>query len=568
MTSGRYPATDAPHRGPLETVAPGNRDVSRLLPSETPPPIALGVLLDGRVQEGWVLGSVVQAMAVPGVRLAAVAVLRAHPRISLASRLHRLLDRLDRWVRCRGERLFAPADIAAELAVSPLEVDAAWHGDGWCPGEAAVAALRECEVDVWMCFTTHPPRRPLRGVSRHGVWGLEIGYGIPAVRDWAGASEIGGGSPVTTVSVVDYARSGNSELYRSCGATIRNSFSRNRLGNLCKGMSFFRRLLERLARDRSALLHAPSAAPVVYPVQREPTVSALARLSWRVASTVAANRMRALRRPDRWQIAYHVADESETDFPFERLRSLAPPEGRFWADPFAVEHQGRYFIFFEELSFRTRKGRIMAIEVFERAEPAGAQVALERPYHLSYPFVFAWEGALYMVPESAENETVELYRCESFPARWRLVRILLEGIRAYDATLWREANRWWMFVNVAEPGADSSDELHLYWSATPLGPWTAHRGNPVVSDVRCARPAGPLFAHNGGVYRPSQDCSLTYGHSVVINRVDILSEDAYRETAVQRVAPDWRKDILGVHTLGGSRRLRVIDYMVRRGPWS
>ena len=192
------------------------------------------------------------------------------------------------------------------------------------------------------------------------------------------------------------------------------------------------------------------------------------------------------------------------------------------------------------------------------------RVALERPYHLSYPFVFEWEGMLYMMPETAANETVEVYRCDEFPLRWSLHRIFLDKISAYDATLWQSEGRWWMFVNVAEPGADSSDELHIYWSATPLGPWTAHRANPVLSDVRRARPAGPIFSRDGVLYRPSQDCSLAYGHSILINRVDVLSDGEYRETTVQRISPGWRKDILHVHTLGGSQGLRVIDYLVSR----
>src|SRR6266705_2849542 len=124
-----------------------------------------------------------------------------------------------------------------------------------------------------------------------------------------------------------------------------------------------------------------------------------------------------------------------------------------------VEYQGRYFIFFEELPYRTGKGHLMAMEVFDNAEPGEAQIILKQPYHLSYPFVFDWEGALYMIPETAENRTVELYRCEAFPQRWRLHEILLRDVDAVDTTLWREGNRWWMFVNIAEPGVDSNDEL-------------------------------------------------------------------------------------------------------------
>jgi hypothetical protein len=530
-------------------------------------PVTLGVLLDARTQERWVLESLQQALAVPGTQLAAVALAGRPSRGSLAARLHRLLDGLDKQLRCRDESLFAPVDIAAELKAPLLEIRAVRDGDGWRPDEAGAAVLRRCNVDVWLCFAAVPPRRPLPPVSRLGVWGIEIGRMVPATSAWAGAMEVGTGSPVTMLSVVDYAEPANGLLYLTFGATLKNSARRNRLGSLRKGMSFFRRLLERLARDgdvpRPARPEA-SAGPAHYPAQREPTVSALARLSSHLVSHVAANQLRSMRWRDQWQIGYYFKDDGGAGCRFERLRYLIPPKDRFWADPFAVEHQGRCFVFFEELPYRTQKGRIMAVEVFEDADPGEAQVVLERPYHLSYPFVFAWDGTLYMLPETAGNGTVEVYRCEAFPFRWRLHRVLLENVSAFDATLWRENDSWWMFVNIAESGADSSDELHLYRSTTPLGPWTAHRANPVISDVRRARSAGPLFTHDGKLYRPSQDCSLAYGHSVLINRVDVLNDDDYRETTVRRIAPGWRKDILRVHTLGGSGRLRVVDYLVSR----
>ncbi len=477
-------------------------------------PVNFGVLLDARVQERWVLESLQQVLTVPGTQLVVIAVAGGLSRGSFAAHLHRLLDRLDMQLRCRNERLFVPVDIAAELKAPLLDIGVVRDGEGWRPDEAGLGALRRCNVDVWLCFTAVPPRRPLCPVSGLGVWGIEIGQDVSAASAWAGAMEVGAGSPVTMVSIVDYAESRNGLLYRTFGATLKNSIRRNRLSCLRKAMSLFRRLLERLTRDGENWRSAQPATltvPANYPALREPTVSALTRLSSRLVSHVAANQLRPLRWLDQWQIAYHFADEDEAGLPFEQWRHLVPSKNHFWADPFAVEHHGRYFIFFEEL-----------------------------------------------------NRTIELYRCEAFPHDWRLHRVLLENVSAYDATLWREGDRWWMFVNIAEPEADSCDELHLYWSTTPLGPWTVHRGNPVVSDARCARPAGPLFSRNGELYRPSQDCSLAYGHSVLINRVDILREDDYRETTVHRITPGWKECILRVHTLGRSKRLRVIDCMVSR----
>ncbi len=528
--------------------------------------VTIGVLLDGRIQERWVLESLNQAMAVSGIKLAAIAVARMDLHKSFSSRLHRVFDRLDQQVRCRHQHLFVPTDVVAEFEAPLLNIEIDADGNGWSPNENGVAALRRCQVDAWLCFAAIPPRRPMYPISRLGVWGIEIGQDVSAASIWGGAMEVGAGSPVTMVSVVDYAALRDSLLYRSFGATVTNSFRHNRLNAVRKGMSFFSRVLDRLTRNGDAWRTVGPVAPTPmrYPTLREPTVSAIGRLAYRLTSNVAANRMRLLNWRDQWQLAYYFADETESDCRFDRLRYLVPPKDRFWADPFAVEHQGRYFIYFEELRFRAQKGRITAIEVFENGEPGEPQVVLERPYHMSYPFVFEWEGSLYMLPETAENRKVELYRCEEFPYRWRPHQVLLENLTAYDATLWRDSDRWWMFVNLAEPGADSNDELHLFWSKTPFGPWTPHRANPVVSDVRCARPAGPLFLRDGILYRPSQDCSLAYGHSVLINRVDVLREDEYRETPMRRITPDWRKDALRVHTLGGSRRQRVTDYLVSR----
>ena len=537
-----------------------------MAPPAAHPPIRIGVLLDARNQEGWAAEAIRHALAVPGASLHAVALLRdAAPR--RAARLFSLVDGLDRRARCRGEPLFARVDATAGLAAPELTVRLADGADGWTLDAAAAARLCGCDVDVWLCFTRRPASRPLPRIARHGVWSLEIGTGTPAACAWAGAAEIIDAAPVTLVAVVDYMRTPGADLYRSFGATIGSSVRRNRLRALCKGLRLFARLLPGLARDGDgwrppACASVPPPAP--YPARSRPTPAAVLRLCRRIAATVSANRWARLRWREQWRIAYCFFDGSGGP---ARWRYLVPPPDRLWADPFVAEQEGRHFIFFEELAGASGRGRIMAAEVSERGEPGPAVPALERPYHLSYPFLFRWNGAHYMLPETGENRSVELYRCERLPGPWRLDRVLLHDIRAFDATLCEAAGRWWMFVNVAEPGADCNDELHLYWSTSPVGPWTAHAVNPVVTDVRRARGAGPLFCGDGALFRPSQDSSRVYGEAVVLNRVDLLNEREYRESPVMRIRPGPQGGVRCIHTFGGTGRVGVMDLLVRQRRW-
>jgi hypothetical protein len=129
---------------------------------------------------------------------------------------------------------------------------------------------------------------------------------------------------------------------------------------------------------------------------------------------------------------------------------------------------------------------------------------------LSYPFVFEWNGELWMVPESGANRTVELYRCAGLPDRWEKVQDIFTGIDLVDATLFAHDGRWWLLGNVSEPGADKHDELHAFHAETPLGPWQPHAANPVVADARFARPAGPCSCTRAGCCaRPRCACPNT-----------------------------------------------------------
>ena len=239
--------------------------------------------------------------------------------------------------------------------------------------------------------------------------------------------------------------------------------------------------------------------------------------------------------------------------------------GHLYADPFLFERDGRVHLFCEEV---TRGGRLGVISHLELGAGAGApQPVLRAAHHLSYPFLLEHGGEVLMVPESAGAGRVELFRATAFPTGWELDCVLLDGVALADATLLEHEGRWWLFGTVAEPGASLLDELHLHSAPDLRGPWTAHPANPVVSDARVARPAGPFLRRGGRLVRPAQDGSRRYGGALVLQEVLELTPERYAERTLERLEPAALPGARAVHHYCRAGGYEAVDVRIRERRW-
>jgi hypothetical protein len=411
----------------------------------------------------------------------------------------------------------------------------------------------------------------------------ELDSGPPGYR------EVLTGDPVTRSALLLDTSTGTRVVYESFASTASLSGWKNRREVYWKASAFVLRKLRELA----GLGDGALAQPVVQSAMREDVMvpgnaamlGYLPRLAARYVSTQLAMRTSF----DQWFIAYRFrgadasgsasATTSETapDLQLGEFTRLIPPKDRIWADPFPIVHQGRHFIFLEELLFARSKGHISVLEFDANGAPTRPREVLRTENHLSYPFLLSWKGETFMIPESARADDnpetagsrgVPVFRANRFPDEWVQDSVMLEGLEAFDPTLVEISGVWWLFCTQAEPGASTWDELHLFHAPTPFGPWTPHRRNPVKSDVRSARPAGRPYRHNGAWYRPAQNCSVRYGYGLSINRIDTLTPTEYREVEVASILPDWAPDLIATHTLNAAGRLTVTDARMRRRRWS
>ena len=263
-----------------------------------------------------------------------------------------------------------------------------------------------------------------------------------------------------------------------------------------------------------------------------------------------------------WFLLCGLADQQSLLNPQpSRLHKLFPPNDRAWADPFLWKQGDDYFIFCEEWIYGSPHAHIAVMRVSAEGVPLSpTRPALQLDCHLSYPFLFEYEGVLYMLPEAGQGRSMDVYQCEEFPGRWSKRATLMKDVQYVDATLFEDHGRWWMFVAFKRGLLSFNRDLFVFWADTPLSRnWRAHPANPVLRELASARPAGRLFKLDGKLYRPSQNCLVRYGYSLKVNEITVLDAQRFQERLVTEIEPDWEQGIRANHHIDWRAGLLVMD---------
>jgi hypothetical protein len=249
------------------------------------------------------------------------------------------------------------------------------------------------------------------------------------------------------------------------------------------------------------------------------------------------------------------------------LKTIAPPKDRFWADPFVVEAGGKTYVFVEQQigEGKNDKGTLGVFELFPDMTLSPFVSILEKPYHLSFPNVFRAGKEWYMIPETHENKTIDVYRATDFPYAWRHEMTLVSEIAAVDSVAFQHNEKWWLFASLGGEGRSFNENLFLFYADNfPSDAWTPHPQNPVCSDMRNSRMAGALFINNGKIYRPAQDCLKDYGQKTNVNEIIEISPDSYKEKIVKTIYPVRSLHEVCTHTLNYSEHFMARDVKTRR----
>ena len=233
----------------------------------------------------------------------------------------------------------------------------------------------------------------------------------------------------------------------------------------------------------------------------------------------------------------------------------------FIADPFAMRGaDGSVNILVEAFDYRTKHGEIHYYQYSPSLEYIAHGTALRTSAHLSYPYLIAHKGEIYMLPESFRSGALTLYRAREFPRVWEPAATLLT-LPAIDASPIEYNGGWWMFFSLPGDNNRALRELHLAYADDLLGEWKLHPQNPIRTGLNGSRMGGTPFVHKGALHLPMQDSSNGYGSGMTLLKVTHLTRDHFAAEPVTHLTgnglhPQYRD---GMHTLSACGELTMLD---------
>jgi hypothetical protein len=532
--------------------------------------LKIGFLLDSFSVPRWQREIIQFIVKHPALSVKLVALNVAPPKAKIKSRfVYKFFRRLDRKIfRVPHDAFTIEKTDTMFRDVEVLRIQTSRKKFVTIISEEDTAKIKDKNLDVLIRFGFGIIKGDILSAARFGVWSLHHGDHAVNRGGPPGFWEVVNREHVTGVTLQQLTEKldGGVVLGKAFTRTDLTSFHRNQQAVYWSGVELFCFTLDRITKESISELirENEQEAPYHRPLYRDPDNREALKIFTSFWARRLVETIRSLWVKKQWNL-FHGKAYPDTPAILKQFEKLQPPAGYDWADPFVVFHQGRYFIFFEELLIKSRKAHISCFEFDWQGvvlSPKPTRV-LEEKHHLSYPFLFEFENEWYMIPESAGAKEVVLYRCERFPDQWVRYRVLLKEVALFDPTLLQHEGIWYLFGTQRPwPGNSADQYLHIYFTSDLMGGWKPHAKNPVKRDVRGSRPAGKIFMQEGKLIRPSQLGAPHYGYGIRLHEIITLSPREFIEHPVKDILPDGLPEGRAVHTINFVKEFTVVDGQV------
>lgn len=227
---------------------------------------------------------------------------------------------------------------------------------------------------------------------------------------------------------------------------------------------------------------------------------------------------------------------------------------KWYADPFFLEVTDKEIVLLvEEFYYPIKRARIAKLVIDRKTNNiVSSKPILTLPTHLSYPAILRRNEKIYIYPESGLSGKLMLYSYNPETDEVKEEKLLINEYVA-DATYTNLFGEDLIFCTI--PPGINENKLYVYRKGTDD---VYCRDEEIVFEDYVARMAGDFFELNGKIYRPAQDCNISYGNGTVIQEIS-HGDGKWQINEVRRFFSNHPQYPLGIHTLNMYKGVIVVD---------
>lgn len=264
-----------------------------------------------------------------------------------------------------------------------------------------------------------------------------------------------------------------------------------------------------------------------------------------------------------WKCVYRKKETSSLNSSDNKFFEIIAAR-RYWcADPFIAKEKNDYYFLCEIMDRKISRGLLGAGRIREN-ENSKIEKIIDLGCHTSYPDVFKYKDKWYLVPETLDRKTIELYEAVEFPYKWEKISNLYENVNAVDTTIFEKNGQLFAFVYEARGNDNNLSIGHVNMETKKIDKIY----KVVHYDSKLGRPAGSVYNVNGCTYRPTQYGVNFYGEKIV-SKVFNFDSDTFRydecdssEITADKIIPN--KNIVGTHTYNICGDFEIYDLLYKK----
>ena len=240
---------------------------------------------------------------------------------------------------------------------------------------------------------------------------------------------------------------------------------------------------------------------------------------------------------------------------------------RYWcADPFVVkDDEGVKWHFFCEMLDRYKSRGFIGYSEIKENGIVKPRIIEDLGCHASYPCVFRHEKKWYMIPETVDRHSIELYTAAEFPFKWNKIADLASHLPAVDTTVFQLEGEYYVFIYEQYEKGNRLSIGRLDFSTLSL------QDVQLVQQYssKLGRPAGNVIMREGRYYRPTQYGVNHYGEEIVFKEFcyNPRTKKYWEKDVTIKRAEDFLKSDIqytGCHTYNCLGKYEVIDVLRRK----